>query len=228
MFAEMKRIDQLINKYPSLEPCAQDIRRAYEILKNCFQQGGKLLVCGNGGSAADSEHIVGELMKGFLMKRRPPKAIRQKLSACYKADGRYLAEHLQGGLPAYSLSSQTALLTACANDIAADMVYAQQVYGYGKEGDVLWGISTSGRSKNVLYALQVAGALGLQRIGFTGQDGGKMKEICEAAVCVPSACTPEIQEMHIVIYHVLCAMLEEDFFADGEKDLPCLTWMGTV
>ncbi len=223
MAADLSTIDNLMNKYPSLEPCAHAIRRAYEILRNCFLNGGKLLICGNGGSAADSEPIVGELMTGFLLRRRPSKTIRQKLAACYASDGRYLAEHLQGALPAYSLSSQTSLMTACANDISADMVYAQQVFGYGKEGDALWGISTSGKSKNVIYALQVAGALGLHRIGFTGQDGGKMKEICETTVCVPFTCTPEIQEMHVVIYHTLCAMLEEEYFADREEELPCLT-----
>src|SRR5512147_2776317 len=141
MFAEMKRIDQLINKYPSLEPCAQDIRRTYGILKNCYQQGGKLLVCGNGGSAADSEHIVAELMKGFILKRPIPDSQRTRLLDLYPINGKYLADHLQGALPAISLTSSTALLTAFANDVAADMVFAQQVLGYGSAGDALLGIS---------------------------------------------------------------------------------------
>jgi D-sedoheptulose 7-phosphate isomerase len=205
--------DLLIEKYPDLQPCAADLQRAYEILSACYRRGGKLLVCGNGGSAADSEHIVGELMKGFLLKRPLSEAYRRKLADLFPEHGSYLADHLQGALPAISLSSQTALLTAYSNDVAADMAFAQQVWGYGKPGDVLLGISTSGRSKNILHALQVARALDLRTIGLTGGEAGPLKALCDVALCVPSSHTPDIQERHLVLYHTLCAMLEEQFFA---------------
>src|SRR5512147_2327983 len=137
MFAEMKRIDQLINKYPSLEPCAQDIRRTYGILKNCYQQGGKLLVCGNGGSAADSEHIVGELMKGFLLKREVPESLAKQMKKLGPEDAEHIANSLQRGIPAIALTQHPALSTAVLNDNDPYMVFAQQVYALGKPGDVL-------------------------------------------------------------------------------------------
>jgi len=209
----MTRIEQLISTYPELEACATDIQATFEILRNCYRHGGKLLTCGNGGSAADAEHIVGELMKGYLLKRPIPEEMRLKLASISQQDGDYLANQLQDALPAISLVSQTSLLSAIANDTAADMVYAQQVYAYGREGDVLIGLSTSGNSRNVIYAMQVARAMGLHTIGLTGPTGGVLKPLCDICICVPGESTPVIQERHLPIFHVLCAMLEEEFFA---------------
>jgi D-sedoheptulose 7-phosphate isomerase len=209
----MKRIRQLIFSYPGLDVCAADIEAAYNVLRDCYRGGGKVLTCGNGGSAADAEHIVGELTKGYLLKRPVPEDVRTKLAAISSEDGDYLADHLQGGLPAISLVSQTSLLSAIANDTAADMVYAQQVYAYGREGDALIGISTSGNSTNVLRAMQIARALGLRTIGLTGRTGGKLKPLCDVCIRVPANDTTLVQERHLPIFHVLCAMLEEEFFA---------------
>jgi D-sedoheptulose 7-phosphate isomerase len=208
----MKRIRELIFSYPGLDVCAPDIEAAYNVLRDCYQRGGKILTCGNGGSAADAEHIVGELMKGYLLKRPVPDDMRTKLAAISPEDGDYLAGHLQGGLQAISLVSQTSLLSAIANDMAADMVYAQQVYVYGRGGDVLIGISTSGNSTNVIRAMQVARALELRTIGLTGRTGGKLKPLCDVCIRVPANDTTLVQERHLPIFHVLCAMLEEEFF----------------
>ncbi|MFC5404780.1 D-sedoheptulose-7-phosphate isomerase [Cohnella soli] len=205
--------EDLYAKYPELAPvCAAEIGQAFAILRDCYRSGGKLLICGNGGSAADCEHIVGELMKGFMLKRPVPQSFRAKLTEVDAATATYISEHLQGGLPAISLVSHTALSSAFANDNSADLVFAQQVYGYGKPGDVLLGISTSGNSANVLHALRVAGALGMRTIGLTGRSGGQMKALCDAAICVPFDRTPDIQERHLPIYHALCIRIEEEFF----------------
>ncbi len=209
----MDTIERLVDKYPDLIACAQEIRKAYVMLEKCFAAGKKLLLCGNGGSAADSEHIVGELMKGYFLKRSLPVELRAKLLAQYPAEGVYLADHLQGALPAISLVSQTSLMTAFINDVAADMVYAQQVYGYGAAGDVLLGLSTSGNSANVLNAIKVGRTLGLHTLGLTGAQGGAMADLCEVAIRVPWQATPDIQESHRAIYHALCGQLEEHFFS---------------
>jgi D-sedoheptulose 7-phosphate isomerase len=170
------------------------------------------LVCGNGGSAADAEHIVGELMKGYLLQRPIPDETRARLVAASPESGAYLAGALQGALPAISLVSQASLLSAIANDTAADMVFAQQVYGYGRAGDVLVGISTSGNARNVVYAMQVARAMGMHTCALTGPGGGALKSVADVCICAPGESTPAIQERHLPIYHVLCAMLEEEFF----------------
>ncbi|TNJ65615.1 SIS domain-containing protein [Paenibacillus hemerocallicola] len=204
-----------IAKYPELSACREDIERAFQAMRDCYADGGKLLLAGNGGSAADCEHIVGELMKGFMSKRPIPPQMREKLSQFGEAEGGYMADRLQGALPAISLVSHTAIATAYANDVAADMVFAQQVYGYGKPGDVLIGLSTSGNSRNVIRALQVARALGMRTIGMTGSDGGEMKRYCDVTIRAPYEVTPDIQERHLPIYHALCVMLERHFF--GEK-----------
>lgn len=209
----MSTILSLTGRYPELKSCAPQIEAAFGVLKAAFGAGGKLLVCGNGGSAADSEHIVAELMKGFLLPRRVPDEVRARLVAACPGRGDYLAEHLQGALPAIALTSQAALISAFSNDVAADMVYAQQVYGYGAAGDVVLGISTSGRSPNVIQALQVGRALGLRTLGLTGGCGGDLPGVCDVTICVPCERTPEIQERHVAIYHTLCAMLENAFFA---------------
>lgn len=205
-------IEQLIKKYPDLEVCKPEIVQAFELLEECFILGGKLLVCGNGGSAADCEHIVGELMKGFYLKRTIPSDLRDRLMVMFPAQGNYLANHLQGALPAISLVSQVSLTTAFINDVAADTVYAQQVLGYGRPNDIVLGLSTSGNSVNVLHALRIARVLGLKTIGFTGGSCGIMGEVCDVLICIPQEQTPEIQEKHVAVYHALCAALEERFF----------------
>jgi D-sedoheptulose 7-phosphate isomerase len=209
-------LSQLILKYPDLEPCLSDIQSGFILLRRTFAGGGKLLICGNGGSAADSEHIVGELMKSYLLPRPVPAPVRRRLLECSPSRGAYLADHLQGALPALSLVSQSGLLSAYANDVAPDMAFAQQVYGYGRSGDALLGISTSGSSLNVVNALQVARALGLSTLGLTGEQGGAMNELCDALVRVPWRQTTDIQERHMAVYHALCALLEEAFFCDEQ------------
>lgn len=201
-------INTLLLHYPELEGCRKEIQEAAAMLCSCFRKGGKLLLCGNGGSAADCEHIVGELMKGFLLRRPVPEKI-----AC---NPELLAEAplLQQGLPAISLTGQPALSTAIQNDIGAQMVFAQQVYGYGRPEDVLLGISTSGNSENIMHAMHVAKALGLHTIGLTGRDGGNLAKICEIAICVPAVETYRVQEYHLPIYHAICAMVEEAFFGE--------------
>ncbi len=208
----MRALERLIRRYPDLANSQEDIRCAIELLIGSYRQGGKLLVCGNGGSAADSEHIVGELMKGYLSRRPLPAELRRQFEQTFPQDGAYLAEHLQGALPAISLVSQVSLITAFANDVAPDMIFAQQVYGYGRSGDVLIGISTSGSSCNVTNALKVARLLGLRTIGFTGAAGREFEGLCDVVVHVPSSQTAEIQERHQAIYHAVCAELEEEFF----------------
>lgn len=183
------------------------------MIVDLYRSGGKLLVCGNGGSAADSEHIVGELMKGFNKKRPVEPAFREKLVDLYAEEGNLLADNLQGALPAISLTSQTALLTAFSNDVAPEMVFAQQVFGYGSRGDILLGISTSGNSVNVINALMVAKAIGMDTIALTGRDGGKMAEIADVSIVVPQVKTPKIQERHLPIYHTICSIVEEELFA---------------
>lgn len=207
-------LEKLITKYPDLEPCLPSIEAALAMLQETYRNRGKVLLCGNGGSAADCEHIVGELMKGFTRKRPLPDATRQQLTALYPDNGGYLADHLQGALPAISLVSQSGLISAFANDVAADMVYAQQVLGYGVPDDVVWGISTSGNSSNVLHALQVGRGLGLKTLGLTGQSGGRMRELCDVTICAPWTETADIQERHLAIYHALCVMVEETFFEE--------------
>nr|WP_249315866.1 SIS domain-containing protein [Bacillus sp. FJAT-49711] len=192
--------------------CSQFILEAFQLLKEAYHNRGKVLLCGNGGSASDCEHIVGELMKGFKLKRPVDDSFKQKIERSFPNDSDYISSHLQGALPAISLVSQSSLISAFANDVAADMIFAQQVFGYGKEGDVLIGLSTSGNSVNVIHALKVAKTIGLKTIGLTGENGGEMKDICDVTICVPFEETLDIQERHLPIYHTLCIMLEEEFF----------------
>ncbi len=205
-------IEKLAERRVELRGCLHDVMQAFEVLKKAYQDGGMLMVCGNGGSASDAEHIVGELMKGFLRKRSLPEAVKQSLDTACPEEPGYLAGRLQGALPAISLASSISLGTAIANDISDDMVFAQQVYGYGTEGDVLLAISTSGSSLNVVRALQVAKAMRLRTIGLTGPNPRYMRELCDVLICVPGDGSAEIQEGHQAIYHTLCAMLEEAFF----------------
>ena len=212
MTTTQDHLTKLLRRYPALTVCAQDIQAAFDALQGCFAKGGKLLVCGNGGSAADAEHIVGELMKGFLLKRSLSAEDRALFQAHSPTQGDTLANHLQYGLPAIALTGHPALATAFANDVAADMVFAQQVFVYGQPGDVLLGISTSGNSRNVLHALRVARVRGLHTLGLSGASGGQMRDLCDELIAVPASDTAEIQEYHLPAYHALCSMLEASFF----------------
>ena len=208
----MKYLEELVERYPVLAGVKAQVREAYELLEACYENGGKLLIAGNGGSCADGEHIVGELMKGFVKRRAVPGDFAQAL---FKADperGKELAGKLQGGLPAIALTGHPGLSTAYLNDVDGDMIYAQQAYGYGRKGDVFLGISTSGNSKNVMYAMAVAKALEMKTIGLTGRDGGLLKKAADVAIAVPETETFKIQELHLPVYHALCLMLEERFF----------------
>lgn len=193
---------ELLLRYPQLATCEESIKSAFCLMYNTYKNGGKVLVCGNGGSAADSEHIVGELMKGFLSKRkvtdeRIPKELRDKM---------------QGSLPAISLPSQSAILSAFINDVAPEMMYAQLVYGYAKENDLLIGLSTSGNSENVVNAVKVATALGIKTLSLTGEKASVLSEISDVTIRVPENETYKIQELHLPIYHWLCAETEKKIF----------------
>lgn len=205
-------IENLIERYPQLNCCMQDIEYALELMISCYLENSKLLVCGNGGSASDSEHIVGELMKGFLLERKLGSELKERIENITKEDAPYLLDNLQLGLPAISLVSQSALISAFSNDRAPDLAFAQQVLNYGNRGDVLIAISTSGNSKNVLHAAQVAKARDLKVISLTGQSGGKLLSISDCTIRVPSTQTYIIQEYHLPVYHALCAALEAEFF----------------
>lgn len=205
-------LEDLVRRYPSLEVCCADIEDAFERIAASFASGGKLLICGNGGSAADAQHIAGELMKGFLKRRPLPSTIQKAFEQAGGERGRYIASQLQGALPAIALMGQDALFTAFANDVDAALVFAQQVYALGRSGDVLMGISTSGNSTNVMDALYTAKAIGMVTVGLTGSSGGRMADICDVAIKVPAISTPEVQELHLPVYHALCAMLEQEFF----------------
>ena len=196
--------------YPELKPIEKEIEKAKDILINCYKQGGKVLCCGNGGSCADCEHIVGELMKGFLKKR--PLEDSQAAKFAKFENGEHIAKTLQVGLPAISLPSQCAILSAYNNDCDPALIYAQLTYGYAKEGDVLIGISTSGNSANVINAFEAAKVKGIKTIGMCGERPCKMDDICDVVIHAPSCDTYRIQEYHLPIYHLLCAQVEEYFF----------------
>lgn len=210
----MKHIDLLVERYPSLEVVKDDLIAAYLLLEESYEEGGKLLVAGNGGSAADAEHIVGELMKGFKMTRKPKADFAEKLVAENHELGPVLAKNLQGALPAIALNGHQALSTAYMNDCEPLLCYAQQVNGYGKAGDVFLGISTSGNSKNILYAATTAHAKGMKVIGLTGAKDSKLKDMSDVCIKAPQTETYMIQEIHLPIYHCLCLMLEDKFFAE--------------
>lgn len=206
------QLNLLIERYPKLVGCKEEIKKAYELLEVAYSNGCKLLVCGNGGSASDSEHIVGELMKEFKLKRKVYSGHAAALKEIDSELGQVLAENLQGALPAISLTGHSSLQTAFMNDAVPELVFAQQVNGYGKPGDVFLGISTSGNSKNVLYAAVNAKAKGLKVIGLTGAKENKLMNYADVCIRVPEAETYKIQELHLPVYHCLCLMLEEHFF----------------
>ena len=210
----MKHIDLLTERYPSLEPIRQELIDAYLIMEESYSKGGKLLVAGNGGSAADSEHIVGELMKGFKMPRKASSEFAEKLKSVDEELGTVLAENLQGALPAIALDGHLALTTAYMNDCEPLLCFAQQINGFGKPEDVFLGISTSGNSKNILYAATVAKAKGMKVIGLTGAKDSRMQDFSDICVKAPNTEAYMIQELHLPIYHCWCLMLEDKFFGN--------------
>ncbi len=197
-------------RMPALQCCEESIKGAFYLLRESFLKGNKLLLCGNGGSAADCQHIVGELMKSFILKRPIPPEQRHLLRETFPEES--LSDQLQGALPAISLTSHSSLYSALLNDVGGDLVFAQQVYGFGKEGDVLLAISTSGNARNVILAAKTARAFGMKTIALTGRSGGGLAALCDIAVKVPADETAVAQEYHLPVYHALCAMLEAEFF----------------
>ncbi|MBQ9208888.1 MAG: SIS domain-containing protein [Oscillospiraceae bacterium] len=207
-----KHIDLLMERYPILQPIKQDIIEAYLVMEECYEHDGKLLIAGNGGSAADSEHIAGELMKRFKTPRPITRDMAEKLKAIDPVRGENLAKNLERGLMAIPLVAHEALSTAYINDVDGLGVFAQQLFGFGRPGDVFLGISTSGNSKNVMSATVVARALGIKVIGLTGSKGGELASVADVAVKVPEMETYMIQELHLPVYHCWCLMLEDKFF----------------
>lgn len=198
--------EELFERYPCLEVCKNDIYSAFGLFRQCYDSGGKILCCGNGGSAADCDHFVGELMKGFI-KKRPLSDNEKELF-----EDKYIADNLQKGLPAISLCSHSALMTAFENDVAPSLVFAQQVYAYAKKGDILLCFSTSGNSENVVYAAEAARAAGAISIAITGKSESKLSEICNLCIRLPETETFKIQELTLPVYHCIAAMLEDYFF----------------
>ena len=197
-------LNELFERYPALQICEKDIEDALKLLIDTYKNDGKVLVCGNGGSAADSEHIVGELMKGFMLKREVDDGRIPENMRC----------NLQGALPAISLVSQSGVLSAFINDVEPEMMYAQLVYGYGKEGDLLICLSTSGNSKNCVSAAEVAKSIGVKVLSLTGEKESRLSQISDCTVKVPDTETFKVQEYHLPVYHFLCAMTEKYFFEE--------------
>ena len=198
-------INELIKRYPSLDSCKTEIEAARDTLIECYEKGGKLLLCGNGGSSSDCDHIVGELMKGFLLKRPITDVAKRRMKAASPDLSDKTLESLQRGLPAISLTSISALNTAFSNDVDSELIYAQSVFALGQAGDVLIAISTSGNAKNVCEAARVARAIGVNVVALTGKDGGKMKSLSDVCIIAPECETYKIQEYHLQIYHYICA-----------------------
>ena len=201
----MEDIENLLERIPELESCKSDIRAACELLLVCFREGNQVLLCGNGGSAADCEHIAGELVKRFSRPRPLTEALKEKL-------GPDLSKNLHGALPALSLPSMVGFTTAFVNDDVPEYAFAQQVVAFGKPGDILLGISTSGSSKNIVHAVNTANSLGLHTIGLTGRSGGELSSICELSIRVPATEVPRVQELHLPVYHTLCQVVEDTLF----------------
>lgn len=208
-----KSLDQLCERYPALSGLRNTIAEAAGMIINCYTRGGKLLICGNGGSSADADHFTAELMKSFESGRPLDESLKKRFHEISGTRGRYLAESLEHALPAISLPSNTALATAISNDIDPSLIFAQQVIGYGEEGDVLIGISTSGNSQNIVDACITAKALNLNVIGISGKTGGKMKHYCDLLVNVPETRTAWVQELHLPVLHTLCLIVENHFYS---------------
>ncbi len=205
-------IEELFARHPVLKEIESELLQTINVLKNCIQKNGQIFVCGNGGSAADAEHIVGELVKSFMKKRPIKEEFKQVLEEKFPQKAQYFTSSLEEGIKAYSLVSGVALPTAFANDVAPDMVFAQQFYVLANEHDVLWGISTSGNSANVNNALAIARAMNCKTIGLSGKSGGEMAALLDVELRMPSNSTPHIQELHLPIYHTICTVLEEELF----------------
>lgn len=205
-------LQSLTDRYPVLLPCREDIAACAERIGNIFARGRKLLIAGNGGSAADAEHIVGELMKSFVLPRPLDAALTERMRAIDPQRGDVLAKNLQQGLPAIALDGHPALSTAFQNDCQPQLVFAQQVMGYGREGDALLAISTSGNSENVLYAAIAAKARGMAVIGLTGARESRLSAISDICIRVPATETYQVQELHLPVYHALCMIWEKRFF----------------
>lgn len=212
-----KHIEFLVSRYPALDSIKNEIINAYLIMEECYVNGGKLLIAGNGGSAADAEHIAGELMKRFKTPRPVSKEFAESLEQIDGVRGPLLAKNLECGLMAIPLVAHEALTTAYINDVDGLGVFAQQLFGYGRKGDVFLGISTSGNSKNVINATVVARALGIKVVGLTGANGGELGIVADVCIKAPEFETYLIQEYHLPIYHCLCLMLENRFFGGGSE-----------
>ena len=208
-------VDELLRRLPDLRPCRASIEESIQLLIMALQAGGMALVCGNGGSASDSEHLVADMMKGFVSQRPLSAADRDRLERASGAQGREIADALQGGLAAVALGTEGALATAIANDIRYDLVFAQQVHALGRAGDVLVAISTSGNSANVVNAAHVARARGIGVVALTGRDGGQLADIADVAIRVPADRVFEIQELHLPVYHAIALALEQAFYPDS-------------
>lgn len=202
--------EQLAVRYPVLQGCREDILSAFQLMKTCFEGGGKLLVCGNGGSGADAQHIVGELMKDFSCRRRVAAEFEEECRRLYPGEG--LEKKVQAALPAIALGVNQVLASACANDIGREMVYAQEVFGYGRKGDALLALSTSGNSENVLNAVKIAEAVGMETIGIGGRNGGMLRGLCGIYVELPEDETYLVQELVLPVCHAWCRMLETAFW----------------
>lgn len=207
-------LSDLVERYPRLKAKKEVIIKAADMIASCFKNGGKLLVCGNGGSSSDSDHIVGELMKGFERRRCLTENLKSELIRTDEERGRYLAEKLQQGVPAISLSAHAGLMTAVANDTDASLIFAQQVVSYGNQGDVLLALSTSGNSQNVMDAIITARSKRMTVIGLTGESGGKMGPMCNILINVPEKNTALVQELHLPVYHAICRLIEMELFTD--------------
>lgn len=201
-------LEEMICRYPVLAGIKEEITESVRLLEECSRNRGRLLLCGNGGSASDALHIAGELMKNFISRREIAPDTAQRLRELYPEEGAYLSRELEGAFPAIPLTGNTAFATAFANDAQEELSYAQQVYALGQEGDVLLGISTSGNAENVRYAAMTAKAKGMKVIGLTGKTGGRLKEYCDCCICVPETETYRIQELHLPVYHCICRMVE--------------------
>ncbi len=210
----MDFISQCIKRYQNLAICEESMKDACDLIISSYEVGGKLLIAGNGGSAADSDHITGELLKGFIKKRIPEQSFLDRLMDIDQATGLYLADKLQGSLPAIALTNNSALMTASLNDVDGNVMFAQQVNGLGLPNDVFLGISTSGNSKDIIYAMVTAKAKGLKTIVLTGRDGGKLRAIADVSIIVPETETYKIQELHLPVYHALCLQIEDYFFPE--------------
>lgn len=211
-----KAVEQLIARHPALAECGESVETMIAMAEQTYEQGGTLFVCGNGGSAADAEHICGELLKGFLLKRPVPAAVSDEFETRFGAEGRDVASKLQGGLPAVSLLSHPAFLSAFANDVDPGLMFAQQLWALGRSGDLLVAISTGGGASNVRKALMAARVKGIRTVLLTGNRHGCCEEYADCVVAVPEAETFKIQELHLPVYHAFCVAVEERFFGEQQ------------